>query len=191
MTPFLPQECTACICAQHTARGLQQFGKSEPLKCLVSCPQVIIQLRKFAQAAKRIKAAVGSEASAPKLAKAVSKGEVKPGDLSEILSTDIRGGMDTSVLGMHTSLPRMHHLKLGVTAVNRQEPQHQLHSGEIWLLLHALSKGWQCQCLGVVNARIPTAVSGTDGQPCWPAKRCHLGFFLPTAHITLALLRSR
>lgn len=67
---------------------------------LSSSPQVIIQLRKFAQAAKRIKAAVGSEASAPQIAKAVSKGEVKPGDLSEILSTDIRGGMDTSILGI-------------------------------------------------------------------------------------------
>ena len=112
------------VCALHTARGPQQLCHLEPLKCVVSCPQVIIQLRKFAQAAKRIKAAVGSEASAPKLAKAISKGEVKPGDLSEILSTDIRGGMDTSVLGMHTSLPRTHHLKLEVTAVNLQEPQH-------------------------------------------------------------------
>lgn len=60
---------------------------------------MIIQLRKFAQAAKRIKAAVGSEASPPKVAKAVAKGQVSPGDLSDILSTEIRGGMDTSVFG--------------------------------------------------------------------------------------------
>lgn len=79
------------LCFAYTA------AESAILLCVFS--QVIIQLRKFAQAAKRIKAAVGSEASAPQIAKAVSKGEVKPGDLSEILSTDIRGGMDTSILG--------------------------------------------------------------------------------------------
>ncbi len=62
--------------------------------------QVIIQLRKFAQAANRIKAAVGTEASPPQLAKAVSKGDIKPGDLSDILGTEIRGGMDTSAFGM-------------------------------------------------------------------------------------------
>ncbi len=61
--------------------------------------QVIIQLRKFAQAANRIKAAVGTEASPPQLAKAVSKGDIKPGDLSDILGTEIRGGMDTSAFG--------------------------------------------------------------------------------------------
>ena len=61
--------------------------------------QVIIQLRKFAQAAKRIKAAVGTEASAPKLVKAVTKGDIKPGDLSDIIGTEIRDGMDTSAFG--------------------------------------------------------------------------------------------
>ena len=61
--------------------------------------QVIIQLRKFAQAAKRIKAAVGTEASAPQLAKAVTKGDIKPGDLSDIIGTEIRDGMDTSAFG--------------------------------------------------------------------------------------------
>lgn len=61
--------------------------------------QVIIQLRKFAQAAKRIKAAVGTEASAPELAKAVTKGDIKPGDLSDIIGTEIRDGMDTSAFG--------------------------------------------------------------------------------------------
>lgn len=65
--------------------------------------QVIIQLRKFAQAAKRIKDAVGTEASAPQLAKAVTKGEVKPGDLSDILGTEIRDGMDTSAFGEHVA----------------------------------------------------------------------------------------
>ncbi|DBB03583.1 hypothetical protein WJX82_006743 [Trebouxia sp. C0006] len=67
---------------------------------LNSSPQVIIQLRKFAQAANRIKAAVGTEASPPQLAKAVSKGDIKPGDLSDILGTEIRGGMDTSAFGI-------------------------------------------------------------------------------------------
>ncbi|KAL3155843.1 hypothetical protein ABBQ32_012853 [Trebouxia sp. C0010 RCD-2024] len=67
---------------------------------LNSSPQVIIQLRKFAQAAKRIKDAVGTEASAPRLAKAVTKGEIKPGDLSDILGTEIRDGMDTSAFGI-------------------------------------------------------------------------------------------
>lgn len=67
---------------------------------LNSSPQVIIQLRKFAQAANRIKAAVSTEASAPQLAKAVSKGEIKPGDLSDILGTEIRDGMDTSAFGI-------------------------------------------------------------------------------------------
>ena len=61
--------------------------------------QVIIQLRKFAQAAKRIKAAVGTEASAPQLAKAVTKGDIKAGDLSDIIGTEIRDGMDTSAFG--------------------------------------------------------------------------------------------
>lgn len=65
--------------------------------------QVIIQLRKFAQAAKRIKDAVGTEASAPRLAKAVTKGEIKPGDLSDILGTEIRDGMDTSAFGEHVA----------------------------------------------------------------------------------------
>lgn len=68
--------------------------------------QVIIQLRKFAQAANRIKAAVGTEASAPQLAKAVSKGDLKPGDLSDILGTEIRGGMDTSAFGMSCLLAK-------------------------------------------------------------------------------------
>lgn len=67
---------------------------------LTSSPQVIIQLRKFAQAAKRIKAAVGTEASAPQLAKAVTKGDIKPGDLSDIIGTEIRDGMDTSAFGI-------------------------------------------------------------------------------------------
>lgn len=74
--------------------------KSEEYVRLNSSPQVIIQLRKFAQAANRIKAAVGTEASAPQLAKAVSKGDLKPGDLSDILGTEIRGGMDTSAFGI-------------------------------------------------------------------------------------------
>ena len=68
--------------------------------------QVIIQLRKFAQAANRIKAAVGTEASSPQLAKAVSKGDLKPGDLSDILGTEIRGGMDTSAFGMSCLLTK-------------------------------------------------------------------------------------
>ena len=66
---------------------------------LILMVQVIIQLRKFAQAAKRIKAAVGTEASTPQLAKAVTKGDVNPGDLSDIIGTEIRDGMDTSAFG--------------------------------------------------------------------------------------------
>lgn len=67
---------------------------------LKSSPQVMIQLRKFAQASKRIKEAVGTEASAPQLAKAVSQGAIKPGDLADILNTEIKGGMDTSAFGI-------------------------------------------------------------------------------------------
>ena len=61
--------------------------------------QVMIQLRKFAQASKRIKEAVGTEASAPQLAKAVGQGDINPGDLADILNTEIKGGMDTSAFG--------------------------------------------------------------------------------------------
>ena len=74
-------------------------GAQQPQEMLMSRVQVIIQLRKFAQAAKRIKAAVGTEASAPQLAKAVTKGDIKPGDLSDIIGTEIRDGMDTSAFG--------------------------------------------------------------------------------------------
>ena len=78
--------------------GISSVYHNRPLNKL-ALVQVIIQLRKFAQAVKRIKAAVGTEPSAPQIAKAVSTGDVKPGDLSGILGTEIRGGMDTSAFG--------------------------------------------------------------------------------------------
>lgn len=96
------RNCSCCaFAAQPTYRALgrgRAWLTSGALS-LLSWSQVIIQLRKFAQAANRIKAAVGTEASAPQLAKAVSKGEIKPGDLSDILGTEIRDGMDTSAFG--------------------------------------------------------------------------------------------
>lgn len=85
------------------SRSILQVLCSGPQELPIPFVQVIIQLRKFAQAAKRIKAAVGTEASAPQLAKAVTKGDIKPGDLSDIIGTEIRDGMDTSAFGEHAA----------------------------------------------------------------------------------------
>ena len=64
--------------------------------------QVRIQLKRFSEAAKRIREAVGSESglpAAPAMAKKAKKGQLTDADLSDLLDTELKPGLDTSFLG--------------------------------------------------------------------------------------------
>eukprot|EP00891_Asterochloris_glomerata_P003737 jgi/Astpho2/3737/fgenesh1_pg.00060_%23_45_t len=68
-----------------------------------SSAQVRIQLKRFSEAAKRIRETVGSESglpAAPAMAKKAKKGQLSDADLSDLLDTELKPGLDTSLLGI-------------------------------------------------------------------------------------------
>ena len=66
----------------------------------VSCSQILIQLKKFAETVKKVRAAVSPTAASkvPAPAAAQSKSRFMDADMSTVLRTDITG-MDASALG--------------------------------------------------------------------------------------------
>jgi hypothetical protein len=74
-----------------------QAMKDPELVKLKASPQILIQLRKFAGAASKIKAAVDAPAPAPRAAKTA---KITDADLSDLLDTEMEKGMDTSIFGI-------------------------------------------------------------------------------------------